>query len=220
MLIEPFPLILALLPLAAYLLLIGCIRLFASPLVTTAARDTAALAVGVSGLAAIGPAELFFPAPAAAAIGGYVWLVLLLFYVLAISLLILSMQPTLVVYGLSANRLLEALQRAATELDPDAVVDVHHRQVYLPTLGIRLRVDRNPLGDTAQVAAFEQNLSPAFWSHLLASLRREIKTAPRSINAAGVAMILAGLLLCVPPLITVVTSPEEVVTGFKKWLWR
>lgn len=220
MLIEPFPMILALLPLSTYLLLIGCIRLFAVPLVTTAARDTAALAVAISGLVAIGPAELFFPAPAAAALGGYVWFVLLLFYVLAVSLLILSMQPKLVVYGLSSRGLLEPLHRAAADLDPDAVADIRRRQVHLPTLGIRLRVDGTPLVDTAQVAAFEQNLSPAFWSQLLASLRREVRAAPRSVSAAGFVMILIGLLLCVWPLVAVAVSPEEVVAGFKKWLWR
>src|SRR6056297_912316 len=93
MLIEPFPLILAFLPLSAYLLLIGMIRLVAAPVVTTGGRDLGALAVGISGLVAIGPAELFFPGPAAASMGAYVWLVLLLFYILAVSLVILSL-PT------------------------------------------------------------------------------------------------------------------------------
>lgn len=218
--IEPFPLILAFLPLAAYLLLIGSVRLFAAPLVTTAARDAAALAVGISGLVAIGPAELFFPAPAAAAMGGYVWLVLLLFYVLAVSLVILSMQPKLVVYGISADGLVAPLHRAAAELDADAVADPRRRQVHLPTLGVRLRVDGSPLLDVAQVAAFEQHLSPAFWNRLLALLRREVKTAPRSFSVAGVLMILAGSLFSLPPLLAVLISPEEVVTGFKEWLWR
>lgn len=220
MLLEPFSLLLALLPLSAYLILIGGIRLFAAPLVTTTGRDATVLAVGIGGLMAIGPAELFFPAPAAAAMGGYVWGVLLLFYALTASLLILSMQPKLVVYGLSANGLLEPLHRAAADLDPDAVVDTRRRQVHLPALGIRLRVDGNPLMDTAQVAAFEQNLSAAFWGRLLSSLRREVKTSPRSVSAAGFIMILAGLLLCVWPLSNVVTNPDEVVAGFKKWLWR
>ena len=64
--IEPFTVLLALLPLIGYLLVLCIIRLSGRAIVTTGGRDIAALAIAISGLLAVGPAELFFPSSAAA----------------------------------------------------------------------------------------------------------------------------------------------------------
>ena len=74
--IEPIYLLIALLPLVAYLLLLGMIRLSGRVLITTGGRDIAALGFSVVGLVAIGPGELFFPKAAAGVFGGWVWLAL------------------------------------------------------------------------------------------------------------------------------------------------
>ena len=66
---EGFYLALAVGPLALYLLLIGTIRLRPHPFVTTGAKDTATLAIGLLGLVMIGPMELFFPQQAAVNLG-------------------------------------------------------------------------------------------------------------------------------------------------------
>ena len=220
MLIEPFPLILAFLPLSAYLLLIGMIRLVAAPVVTTGGRDLGALAVGISGLVAIGPAELFFPGPAAASMGAYVWLVLLLFYILAVSLVILSLPTRLVVYGMAPQSLLEPLREAAAVLDPAATSDPRRPQVFLPTLGVRLRIDGNPLVETSQIAAFEPNLPAVFWGQLLAALRKQTQGKGPRFRTAGWGMIALGLVLAIPPLLAAVSQPEAVVAGLQQWLWR
>ena len=67
---DPLHLSIALSPLAVYFVLLGIINLSARPQLTTGARDTAALAVGLSGLVVVGPMELFLPERAAAQFGG------------------------------------------------------------------------------------------------------------------------------------------------------
>ena len=217
---DPFPLLLALTPLAAYLLLIGTIRLSRRPLVTTAARDGAALAVGISGLMAIGPAELFFPAATAAAIGPLVWVGLLVFYSLVVTLIILTVRPRLIIYGAPAPLVLEPLHRACLLLDSQASVDPQRLQVYLPGLGVRLRVDGQAHQNTSEVVAFEPDLTPLFWRRLLATLRQEMIPFPRSTNYGGIGMICCGALILILLAVPLIQQPGEVLAGFRQWLWR
>ena len=77
--VEPFTILLALLPLIGYLLVLSAIRLSGRALVTTGGRDVAALAMAISGLIAVGPAELFFPTAAATVFGPAVWVALAVF---------------------------------------------------------------------------------------------------------------------------------------------
>ena len=99
--IEPIFLLLALMPLIAYLLLLGLIRASGRVLITTGGRDIAALGFSVAGFIAVGPGELFFPKAAAGAFGGWVWLALFTFYALIVTLLGLTSRQRLVVYGRS-----------------------------------------------------------------------------------------------------------------------
>ena len=74
MFVEPFVIVMAFVPLIGYLLVLGWIRISGRAVVTTGARDTAALALAISGFIVVGPAELFFPNAAATAFGPIVWL--------------------------------------------------------------------------------------------------------------------------------------------------
>ncbi|SRR6056297_521494 len=217
---EPFAIVLAMLPLAAYLLLLGGVRLLARPLVTTGGRDLAALAMGMVGLFAIGPLELFFPGAAAVTLGPYVWLCLLLFYILSVTLIILSTQPRLIIYGATSPEILEPLLRTAKRLDNQAELHSAQRQICMPNLGIRLRVDGHRQFDTSQVVAFEPDLTPAFWKQLLSGLRHELKETPSPQRFSGVGMLVFGLLFLSIVVGLVVLQPTRVTSGFSEWLWR
>ena len=82
-------------PLAVYLLLVGIINLSRRPFLTTGARDVAAIGVAISGFIAAGPMELFLPEAAADRFGPYVWLLLLAFYGLCLTLLVLMMRSAI-----------------------------------------------------------------------------------------------------------------------------
>lgn len=224
--LEPFLLLLAILPLAAYFLLLGCMRLWFGPLVTTGGRDFAALALALSGVIAVGPLELFFPAAAATRLGPYVWIFLLLFYVLSVWLTVLSMQPRLVIYGATAKEVCGPLLLAARHLDESASWDASGRQVWLPNRKIRLRIDGHSQLDPAQVSAFEPNIEPMFWHLLLGYLRAEMKGVrvrpklPQPARFSGALMLVTGSVLMVTVVTIISVWPLETAVGFRDWFSR
>ena len=59
--IDPFRLAIALVPVAAYVLLLGLVNLRRRPFLTSGGSDLTALGVALSGLMFVGPLELFRP---------------------------------------------------------------------------------------------------------------------------------------------------------------
>ena len=115
---DPLHFCIAVAPLAVYLLLLGVINLKGRPFVTTGARDAAALSIGLVGFVIAGPMELFFPEGAASRFGGWVWLMLIVFYGLCISLVVLLMRSRIVIYNISLEQLRPILTNVAMKLDP------------------------------------------------------------------------------------------------------
>lgn len=217
---DPFTVLLALVPLIAYLLVISAVRLSGRALVTTGGRDIAALALAVSGLLAVGPAELFFPSAAATVFGPAVWIALAVFYGLSVSLIALSFPPRIAVYGRTADELFEPLVAAAQTLDPKASGDAGLLQVTLPELGIHLRVDGHRGIDYAQIVAFEPNVSLRFWSKLLGATRAKVQGQTDPLPRRGFAMLGFTLVLGCVLLTQSFGQQELLVQGFRDWLWR
>ena len=218
--IEPIYLLIAVLPLVAYLLVLGAIRVSGRVLVTTGGRDIAGVGFAVAGLIAVGPGELFFPKPAAGVFGAWVWLALITFYALIISLLALTSRPRLVVYGRRPDQFLEPLWEAAKELDAEATCDHELLQVYLPALRVHLRVAGHSGLDTASIESFEPITSPAFWDQLLGHLRDKSLTTAAPTPRRGGAMVLTALSLAAYVIWRAVTERQQVVEGFGQWLSR
>ena len=217
---EPFTILLALLPLIGYLAIFSLIRLSGRALVTTGGRDIAALGIAISGMLAIGPAELFFPSAAATLFGPLVWIALGSFYALTVSLIALTSQPKLVIYGRTPEELFDPLLAAARQIDPEAVGDDSSLQVSLPNVGMRLRVDGQRGIDYSQVLSFEPNMSLRFWNKLLSGLRSEVRKQVSPMPRRGFAMLLVALGLCSILVWKSFGNRELVVEGFRDWLWR
>ena len=120
MTVDPFRLAIALVPVAAYVLLLGLVNLRRRPFLTSGGSDLTALGVALSGLMFVGPLELFRPEAATRSFGNYIWLFLLLFYWLWLVLVVLLSRPRLVIYNISAEELHPVLAEAAARLDPAA----------------------------------------------------------------------------------------------------
>src|SRR5262245_44086067 len=120
MVFDPFRLSIALVPLAAYLVLLGFVNLRRRPFLTTGGSDLAALGMALSGLVLIGPLELVRPEAATAEFGNYIWLVLIAFYWLVLLLVVLVSRPRLVVYNVGADELHSVVAEAASRLDADS----------------------------------------------------------------------------------------------------
>lgn len=215
-----FSILLALLPLGSYLVLMGCIRLSGRPLVTTGGRDTFALAVGISGLAAVGPGELFFPSAAGASFGPAVWPLLAMLYFLLVSLVILNGRPRLVVYGVRDSSIMVPLLLACQQIDESARLDEAAGTVSLPALGVHLRVVPHRGSDSADIESFESNVSPQFWHTLLTHLRAQMADLSPLPQAPGVVLTLIGLVMLGVVGLQLVQQPSQVVQGLRDWLWR
>ena len=220
MFVEPFVIVMAFVPLIGYLLVLGWIRISGRAVVTTGARDTAALALAISGFFVVGPAELFFPNAAATAFGPIVWLPLLVFYGLIVLLICLTVPAKLVVYGRGPMELFQSLSNVSKLIDPEAIGDETNVQVTLPTYGIHLRLDGYRGIDHAQVVAFEPNVSPAFWNDLLGKLRDEVSGLPAPNPRRGFLMMTVAAALILLLLWIGIKNQERVVDGFRDWLWR
>ncbi len=218
-LVEPFPVVLALLPLIGYLLVLGTIRILGHALVTTGGRDIAALGVAISGFVAVGPAELFFPNAAATVFGAKIWIALVVFYALIVSLISLTSKPRLVVYGRSPADLYPPLLAAAKRIDPDAVA-INGLRIHLPAKGIHFRLDGYRDADHAQVLAFEPGVPLQIWNQLLAAFREEVSKTPRPARRQGYLMLLSAAALIAILLWNGLEDQERVAQGFRAWLWR
>ena len=218
--VEPFTVLLALVPLIGYLAVLSVVRLSGHALVTTGGRDIAALGMAIAGLVAIGPIELFFPRPAATVFGAWVWIALVAFYGLCVTLVALTSRPRLVVYGRTPEEVYEPLLTACQTIDSQAVGFKDTLQVELPAAGLRIRADGQRLQDCAEVIAFESNVSPLFWHKLLGQLRRELSQTTLQRRPRGLAMLIAAGFLCGLLIWQSVGNQELVVQGFKEWLWR
>lgn len=220
MLVEPFTIVLALLPLIGYLLVLAIIRLSGNVLVTTGSRDIAALGVAISGLLAVGPAELFFPAHAATLFGPLVWIALGTFYGLCVALVALTSTPRLVAYGRTPDELFGPLLQAARNIDPASTGDSGSLLITLPSIGIHLRIDGQRGVDYGQVMAFESGVSIRFWTTLLAHFRAQVRQSPTPMPRRGLVMLLATLVLGSILVWQGFGNQELVVEGFRDWLWR
>lgn len=217
---EPFPVLLALVPLIGYLLVFSVIRLSGRALVTTGGRDVAVLAMGISGLIAVGPLELFFPTAAAMVFGWLVWFALAGFYGLCVTLIALTVEPKLVIYGRSPDESFDAVLQAARKLDSAATGDDRSLQIEMPSVGLRLRVDGHRGIDYSQVLAFEPNVAPKFWGQMLSELRSQVSEGPVPNPRRGFAMLVVALGLGAFLAWQSFGNQELVVEGFRNWLWR
>lgn len=191
--VDPLHLCIALGPLAVYLLLLGCINLSRRPFVTTGARDIAALGVAISGFVVAGPMELFLPEAAALRFGGFVWILLLAFYVLTLTLVVLLLRPRLVIYNVTPEQLRPILAEVVEDLDRQA--RWAGESLVLPQIGVQLHVESfSPLRNAQLVAAGPQQ-SYAGWKRLEIALADALRRAQGTPNSYGYALILSGVIL-------------------------
>jgi len=205
-------------PLAVYLLMIGLINLSAKPFITTGARDAAALGIGVSGLVIAGPMELFFPEGAASQFGGFVWFMLILFYGLCVSLIVLLMRSRIVIYNLSSDQLLPSLKSVAHRLDKQA--RWAGDSLMMPNLKVHLHVESSDWARNIQLCAGGSQQSYEGWRVLEQALRTELNSVKVAPNAIGVGFLVVSGLLSLGAAIWMVSDQQAVAQAFVDMLRR
>lgn len=213
---EPVRLCVATAPLAIYLLYLGILNLRWRPVLITGPRDMAALWFGVSGLMVVGPMELFMPDSAAHHFGPYIWLLLLAFYGLCVSLAVLLSRPRLVIYNLTIDELRPILAELIPSLDPNA--RWAGDSISLPKLGVQLHMESfTPMRNISLVASGERQVFDG-WRQLEAALRPALQQAEVRLNPRGISFTSAGVLLILMSTVIAFRHRELLAQGMEDLL--
>lgn len=213
---DTFSACLAFGPLAIYLFLLGLVNLSRRPLVISGTRETLALGLALAGLVIVGPMQLFMPQEAAVRFGQFIWLLLVGFYVLSVTLLILLSRPRLIVYNISPEELRLALDAAARRVDPDAAWT--STSLSLPTSRVHLHIEPfPPLGNIALLATGDDQ-SISGWRRLEYSLRDTLRETTVTPGAYGLWMLLVGAMMLAGLTFWVVDDPQTIAQGLERML--
>jgi hypothetical protein len=208
MLFDPFRLAIALVPLAAYLLLLALVNLRRRPFLTSGGSDLAALGVALTGLAFVGPLELFRPDAATTEFGNYIWPIMVMFYWLWVLLVILAGRPRLVVYNVSSEELHPVLAEAASRLDADS--RWAGNSLSLPNLGVQLHLESFDLMRNVSLASSGSRQNLDGWRELARELAAALRPVRVKPNPRGVGFLLLALVLLAGSLASLVNHPNEL----------
>jgi hypothetical protein len=205
-------------PLVVYLLILGTINLGRRPLVTSGARDLAALGIAISGFIAAGPMELFLPEVTAALLGGWVWALLMTFYLLCLLLVVLLMRPRLVIYNATAEQVRPVLADVVSRLDGQA--RWAGESLVMPTLGVQLHVESLAVMKNVQLVSTGPVQNIAGWRRLEDELARELKQTAGQPNPYGISLITFALILGATVLYWMYRDPAGVQQSLSEMLRR
>jgi len=206
---DPFRLILALGPVAIYLLLLGAINLSRRPLLVSGGRDAAALALAITGMLIVGPFELFLPQASVMRYGPYAWVMVLTFYGLSVAMGILLLHPRLVIYNISADKLRPILAEVVARLDGDA--RWAGDSLVLPNLGVQLSIDNFRMMRNVSLKSVGGNQDLHGWRRLEQGLIAALNQEEMSRNPRGVILFFAGLVI-LAGLVTVIARQPQAIT--------
>jgi hypothetical protein len=213
---DTFSACLALGPLAIYLLLLGAINLASRPLVVSGTRELVAIGLAVSGMVIVGPMQLFMPQEAAARFGMMVWALLVCFYVLCLTLLVMVMRPRLIVYNTSLDQLQPVLRELAGKLDHESVWA--GRALSMPQWKVHLLVENfAPLCNVSLVATTSAQ-SASGWRRLESALREAVRQVPVTRRSHGLWLALCGLSILLVLAMRIVDDPQTIARGLDRIL--
>jgi hypothetical protein len=213
---DPLRLAIALVPLAAYCVLLALVNARRRPFVTTGGCDLAALGAALSGLVLVGPIELFRPEAASADYGGYVWLFLVVFYWLTVWLAVLVTRPRLVVYNIHGEELRPVLAEVARKLDP------HARwagdSLSLPNLGVSLHIECFEVMRHCSLVSSGGKQEMAGWQRISAELRTQLAALRVAPNPRALGLMLAAIALIAVSIMHMLNSPQQVAQAMKEMM--
>ena len=209
--IDPFRLAIAVVPLAAYVLLLAVINLRRRPFLTSGGADLTALGIALSGMAFVGPLELFRPEALAREVGNYIWLFLLVFYWLWLVLAVLLARPRLVVYNISVEQLHAVLAEAASRIDPDARWAGRH--LTLPSLGVQVQLDSLDIMRNVSLVSSGGRQDIDGWRRLARELVRSLRPIRVKPNPRAVGLLLVALVLISVSVIQMLNRPVELASA-------
>jgi len=179
----------ALLPVGAYLFVLGWLHLRRRPAAVSGGVDLAALAAGVSGFVLAGPLALLQPA-----VGTAAWATLMMLGALVVIVAggLLATRPRLVIYNVTLEQLRPVLAEVVGRLDDSA--RWAGESVVMPARGLQVLMDGRGLARCVSLVAVGTRASPEAWAEFARRVRRGARNLRVRRNPWGVALATTGLL--------------------------
>ena len=213
---DPLHFCIATAPLAVYFCLLGVINVSGRPFVTTGSRDAAALGIGLSGMMVAGPMELFFPNNAAQWAGNLVWLLMLAFYGLCVSLIVLTMRPRLVIYNIDYDKLRPILGDLANQIDGKSRWSGDN--LLIPSIQVQLHLEALPLLMNVQLVSTGPRQSYEGWRKLEQKLKTSIGEVRTRPNSFGIGLFILAGSMATGTAIWMLSQQQEVANAFKEMM--
>jgi hypothetical protein len=215
---DPLRFAIAAIPLAVYLLVIALLNLRQRPFVTTGSRDLATLAVGILGLMVIGPFELFLPEAAAIRFGPLVWIVLLVFYGLCVSMVVLLMRPRLVIYNSTIEQLRPIISEISQSMDQKSRWTGD--SLVIPSRRIHFHLESVEWMNNVQIISSGTKQSYEGWRELEKRLSDSVQTVKLRPNVFGVAFATAGAILMLAAIVWLIVDRQSATVALDEILRR
>jgi hypothetical protein len=212
--VDPFRLAIALVPVAAYALVLALVNARRRPFLTSGGSDLAALGVAISGLMFVGPLELFRPEAATREFGNYIWLFMLSLYWLGLVLVLLLARPRLVIYNTSSEELRPVLAQAAGRLDPEARWAGNH--LTLPTLDVHLHLDSLDIMRNVSLVSSGSQQNIDGWRRLACELRRSLAAVRTRRSPRVIALLAVSLALLAVSVTQMLNRPEATLQAMNE----
>ena len=215
---DPLRFTVAAVPMAVYLLVLALLNLRQQPFVTTGARDSAALGIGLMGLIAVGPMELFFPEAAAIRFGPYVWVLLIIFYGLCISLVVLLMRPRIVIYNTTIDQLRPIITQIANSMDQKSRWTSD--SMVIPSRKVHFHLESVEWLHNVQIIATGNKQSFDGWRELELRLTESVQSTRIRPNVIGVGLAAIALALVVASAFWMLYDKPAVAQALHEMLRR
>ncbi|HJQ80259.1 MAG TPA: hypothetical protein VJ828_09905 [Lacipirellulaceae bacterium] len=212
--VDPLRLAIALVPVAAYALVLALVNARRRPFLTSGGSDLAALGVAISGLMFVGPLELFRPDAATREFGNYIWLFLLSLYWLGLVLVLLLARPRLVIYNTSSEELRPVLAETAGRLDPEARWAGNH--LTLPRLDVHLHLDSLEIMRNVSLVSSGSQQNIDGWRRLARELRRSLATVRTRRSPRVIALLVISLALLAVSVTQMLNRPEATLQAMNE----
>jgi hypothetical protein len=212
--VDPLRLAIALVPVAAYALVLALVNARRRPFLTSGGSDLAALGVAISGLMFVGPLELFRPEAATREFGNYIWLFLLSLYWLGLVLVLLLVRPRLVIYNTSSEELRPLLAEAAGRLDPEARWAGNH--LTLPTLDVHLHLDSLDVMRNVSLVSTGSQQNIDGWRRLARELRKSLATVRTRRSPRVIALLAVSMALLAVSVTQMLNRPEATLQAMNE----
>lgn len=203
-------------PLAAYLLGLAAVNLRGRPLATTGLRDLVVLAAAVGGFVVVGPMELFLPDAALAVFGVWTWVIMFGFYAACVLFVALSLRPRIVVYNVTPERLHAILAPVALALDGEA--RWAGASLLLPELGVHLQLEPFRTMRCVSLVSVGPRQSIDGWSAVHDQLVAALAQERSGLNPRGYSLLSFALVMIAMMTWKVWDDPVALVDQFRDFL--